>query len=130
MASFCDIMLRMAEEENPDDVRDAEQESEDSALMGAETDPSTATGESDPAKAPEAIRNGINLRPDFWDDFIKIVNDSVGLSALLGVEPDQVTQWGQKVDDALKKVKNQDTNQPDGERKNVIPTGNSIGGTE
>ncbi len=117
------------EGENSDDVRDREQEADDSALMGAETDPSTATGD-DNGKAMEAIRSGLNLRPDFWDDFLKVVNNSDGIASLLGIDAGHVTQWSEKVSDALNKVKEQDANQPEGERKSVIHTGSSTGETE
>ena len=123
-------MLRMAEEENADDIRDREQEADDSALMGAETDPGTATGDDDNGKALEAIRNGLNLLPDFWDDFLKVVNNSDGLASLLGVDAGQVTQWGEKVSNALKKIKDTDANQPEDERKSVIHTRSSTGETE
>ncbi len=106
--------------------RDGAQEADDTSLMGTEVDTSTVT-DVDP-KALDVIRAGINLKEDesFWQDFIRIANNLDGLAALLGVRPDQVGQWGQKVEEALSKVKELDHREPDdaGQTKQeLVPTG-------
>lgn len=74
-----------------------------------------------------AIRNGLGLRRkeecgNFWDDFIKVCNNSQALSELLGVRPEQVSQWSSKIKEALDKVKDEDLTKED--RPKNIKTGN------
>lgn len=59
-------------------------------------------------KAMEAIRNGINVREDFWDDFLLVINNSGALSVLLDVPATKIGAWHQNVKQALDKVKQAD----------------------
>tara|TARA_Y100000034_G_scaffold134066_1_gene201497 strand:+ start:4540 stop:4938 length:399 start_codon:yes stop_codon:yes gene_type:complete len=130
MSSFQRLYEKLASSDL-EGQRDGEQEAEDTSLMGANTDTSTVT-DTDP-KALDAIRAGINLKEDesFWDDFIRIANNSEGLAALLDVRPDQVGQWGQKVQEALSKVKELDHREPDDAGKTeIMPTGGEGQGQE
>jgi hypothetical protein len=73
----------------------------------------------------KAIRAGIHIRDDFWNDFINICNQPEELAELLGVRPEQVSGWGHRVRQTLKKVQDADLN-GDGEEKpkhTVLPTG-------
>ena len=116
MVSFLDLWQFIEQEENPEDERDRGQEAEDTALMGVETDPSTVTGVDE--KAQNAIRTGLNLNPDFWDNFIKITNNNEALGSLLNISSDKISEWGAKVKEALEEIKRQ--NKPE---KEIISTG-------
>lgn len=59
-------------------------------------------------KAMIAIRTGINVSDEFWDDFISVTNNADALAELLGVREDQVRSWGSRVHDALEKVQKAD----------------------
>lgn len=120
MASFADLFMKLREEENPEDIRDTGQETEDTSLMGSEIDPTTVTGED--SNGEEAIRLGINIRPDFWDDFIKISNNADSLSRLLGIDADKISDWPRRVKESLEKVTQEDKSLPS-VRKQVISTG-------
>jgi hypothetical protein len=63
-------------------------------------------------KAMSAIRTGIGVREDFWDDFLKVINNSDGLSALLGVPTTKISEWHSRVKHNLEKVRQAD-NVPD-----------------
>lgn len=113
MASFAEILLKIREEEqqrDADEMRDQDQEQADTSLMGEKPD-SSGIGDGD--EAANAIRSGLNLKPDFWDDFIKLTNNTDALASLLKVDEDQVAQWGALVSSALEKVKSQDQVEPD-----------------
>jgi len=118
MISYADLWQKLKEdEENPEDVRDIEQEEEDTALMGTEIDPTTVTGED--ANGEEAIRLGMNIRHDFWDDFIKMANNADSLSRLLGIDADKISDWPRRVKESLEKVQDEDS----GDRNKMISTG-------
>lgn len=63
-------------------------------------------------RAMSAIRTGIGVREDFWDDFLLVINNSEGLSQLLDVPVTKISGWHDKVRHALDKVKQAD-GQPD-----------------
>ena len=48
-----------------------------------------------------AITTGQDVSDDFWDNFILVCNNKNGVAALLGVTPDRVATWQQKVQEAL-----------------------------
>ena len=48
-------------------------------------------------KIKEIISFGKNIRDDFWDDFILLLNDPDGLSALLGISEDEIVTWHSKI---------------------------------
>lgn len=56
-------------------------------------------------KIKEIIFFGKNIREDFWDDFILLLNDSEGLAALLNVPEDTVATWHHEI---KKNLKNKD----------------------
>jgi len=75
-----------------------------------------------------AIRNGLGLRKkeecgNFWEDFIKVCGNADAFAALLGVRPEQISQWASKVKQALGKVKDSDS-EDTSDRPEVIKTGN------
>jgi hypothetical protein len=59
-------------------------------------------------KAMKAIRLGLNIRDDFWDDFIRLMNSPEAVADLLNLRPDQVSSWGSLVSENLDKVRNAD----------------------
>jgi hypothetical protein len=118
MVSFLDLWQAIYEQEGPDEEeRDIGQEIEDTALMGVEADPSTVTGVDE--KSQNAIRTGLNMSPDFWENFIKVTNNNEALGSLLNISPDKISEWGAKVKEALEEVKRQDK-EPG---KEIISTG-------
>lgn len=59
-------------------------------------------------KAMSAIRTGIGVREEFWDDFLAVVNNSEGLSALLDIPSVKIGAWHEKVRNTLEKVRQAD----------------------
>ncbi len=45
------------------------------------------------SKAADAIRTGINVREDFWDDFLLVINNGSGMAELLSVPLTVVSGW-------------------------------------
>lgn len=63
-------------------------------------------------RAMSAIRTGIGVREEFWDDFLQVINNSEGLAELLEIPVSKISSWHDKVQHALEKVKQAD-NIPD-----------------
>ena len=79
----------------------------------------------------KAIRTGMNISDDFWDNFMQVCNNSEALGELLGVRPDQVAGWGGRIKHNLHRVQQADT-AGDGDDKpktKVMDTGNDLGAT-
>ena len=74
-------------------------------------------------KAMEAIRNGINVREDFWDDFLLVINNSGAMSVLLDVPVTKIGAWHQRVKGALDKVKQADTVPDPKDNSSLLKTG-------
>ena len=51
------------------------------------------------------IQTGKNVNPNFWDEFILVLNNSEGLAELLGVSKGKVLTWRKKIKDQLSKNK-------------------------
>jgi hypothetical protein len=81
---------------------------------------SSSAGES---KASSAIRTGIGVREDFWDDFLAVINNSSGLSELLDVPVTKIASWHQKVKEELDKVKEADQTPDSSSNRKMIHTG-------
>ncbi len=77
------------------------------------------------SKAMAAIRTGLNIGDDFWDNFIQVCNNPDSLAELLDVRSDQVSGWGSRIKENLEKVHKQDSSgQGDAEQKTkVLDTG-------
>lgn len=78
------------------------------------------------SKSMSVIRTGDQLRGkkecgNFWDDFIQLCNDAVGLADLLGARPHEVQLWAAKVREAQEKVKRADSQQDS--KNTMLPTG-------
>lgn len=61
-------------------------------------------------KSSSAIRTGLGIRDDFWDDFLLVINNSDGLSELLDVPVTKISSWHDKIKENLEKVKHNDMN--------------------
>lgn len=83
--------------------------------------------------AMKAIRNGLNIRDNFWDDFLSLLNNREALSDLLGVRPEQMATWASNIKRNLDRVHQADTS-GEGEKEpktQVLDTGgldNDTGG--
>ena len=65
-------------------------------------------GDKTDRKATEAIRTGINIREDFWDDFLLLINNSAALAELLKVPSTRISSWRSRVQRYLDQVKAED----------------------
>ncbi len=59
-------------------------------------------------KAAEAIRAGINIREDFWDDFLLLINSSSALAELFKIPATKISLWRSRVQHYLDQVKAED----------------------
>jgi hypothetical protein len=82
-----------------------------------------AKGNASESKASSAIRTGIGVREDFWDDFLAVINNSSGLSELLDVPVTKIASWHQKVKKELNKVKEADQTPDSSSNRKMIHTG-------
>jgi hypothetical protein len=82
------------------------------------------------SQAVQLVRAGEELRKEdessFWDDFLSLLSNSEGFAELLGVTPEQIMAWPDKIRqirERLEKDKNQKPS--DDEEKEVLPTGDN-----
>lgn len=75
--------------------------------------------------AMQAIRTGLNIRDDFWDDFLSVINNSEALSGLLDVPTTKISSWHSKITDALSQVKHSDETPEVGKNTKMLPTGDN-----
>ena len=47
------------------------------------------------------ISKGLNLNSNFWEDFLRLINNSGEISELLDVPKNKVSTWNSKVNKAL-----------------------------
>lgn len=79
-------------------------------------------------KSMGAIRNGLNVREDFWDDFLLVINNSGGVSELLDVPVTKIAGWHSKVREALDRVKSADAAPEPSDNGKLLKTGLPAGG--
>jgi hypothetical protein len=65
----------------------------------------------------EAIRNGMNLREDFWQDFIAVTNNAEALSILLGIPAIKISKWNSKIKKYLTKYYEEEGHEVDLKKK-------------
>jgi len=82
-------------------------------------------GDNKDTQAKAVVRAGINLRPDFWDDFMSITNDAEGISELLDVPKEKVANWASRIKDMLEDVDETDSEEKGG-RSEIMGTGEDI----
>lgn len=68
-------------------------------------------------KALEAIQSGLNLDEGFWRDFLLLINNSEALGALLGVNPNQIHEWRNRISKNLRKYYEQEEQDVDNLQK-------------
>ena len=76
-------------------------------------------------KAMSAIRTGIGIRDNFWDDFLQVINNSEGLSELLDISTVKISEWHQRIKDALEKINSVDGDQEVKNNEKMLKTGHS-----
>lgn len=59
-------------------------------------------------QALESIQNGMNINPNFWDDFLSVMNNSEALSSLLGIPSFKINKWRNRISKYLTKYYEQD----------------------
>lgn len=67
------------------------------------------------------IETGKNINDSFWHDFLLVLNNSSGLSSLLGVPRSKVITWNKKIKEALKENKEKEINLS--KKHKIIKTG-------
>jgi len=75
------------------------------------------------ARMVAAIRAGLNIDPNFWNDFLRLCN-SPALPYLLGVNKSTISQWPAKIREYLTHVETMDSQDASRNKKaNLITTG-------
>jgi len=74
-------------------------------------------------KSMSAIRTGINIRDDFWDDVLQLINNSENLSVLLDVPNEKIITWRERIKHALAKVQDADKSEDVHKKNKMIKTG-------
>jgi hypothetical protein len=74
-------------------------------------------------KGMEAIRNGINIRDDFWNDFLLVINNAGALSELLDIPVTKIGSWHSRIKQALDKVQQADAVPDPKDKGEMIKTG-------
>lgn len=59
-------------------------------------------------QAIEAIQNGMNINPNFWDDFLAVMNNSEALASLLGIPSFKIYKWRGRISKYLTKYYEQE----------------------
>ena len=54
--------------------------------------------------AISVVKTGLQVDEDFWENFLRIMNNSSGLSELLDVPSEKIAQWHSRIKDALKEI--------------------------
>jgi hypothetical protein len=111
MASFAQILERMNEERS---IR----EQSGAATDGADEPALLDSGEQ--TEVSKLIDIGKNLNSEFWDNLIKICNNTEALAELLGARADQVETWAANIKQALSKAEEDEGS----EKKKMVSTGN------
>lgn len=80
------------------------------------------------SKAMRVVRTGIGLRNNkdcgnFWDDFISVCNDGEGLSELLEVPADKISNWASRVKEMMDKVDGEDDQITTEKKSKIVSTG-------
>lgn len=74
-------------------------------------------------KAMSAIRTGIGVHDEFWDEFLLVINNSEGISQLLDIPTTKISGWHDKVKHALNKVKQADSSTDVKDNGKLLKTG-------
>lgn len=74
-------------------------------------------------RAMSAIRTGLGVNDSFWDDFLKVINNSEGLSELLEIPVTKISKWHANVKNVLEKVRSSDGTPSQKKNKKLLKTG-------
>jgi hypothetical protein len=74
-------------------------------------------------RAMSAIRTGIGVRDEFWDDFLAVLNNSQDLSELLDIPVEKISSWRGKIQNALEKVRDADSDPEQKKNGKLMKTG-------
>jgi len=55
-------------------------------------------------KAISVVKTGLQVDENFWENFLRVMNNSSGLSELLDVPSEKITKWHSRIKDALKEI--------------------------
>lgn len=61
--------------------------------------------ESFETKSTRAIKTGLNIRDDFWEDFLRLCSNVTALAELLDVSEEKINSWFETIKSNLEKVK-------------------------
>jgi hypothetical protein len=75
------------------------------------------------SKEMSAIRTGLGIDANFWDNFLLVINNSEGLSELLDVPEMKILNWGQKIKQVLDQVKDVDGSPVVHDKQKLLKTG-------
>jgi len=73
--------------------------------------------------ATKAIRNGIGISKNFWDDFLLLLNNAEAVSDLLDVPVEKIGTWRESINKAIDKVHASDGEVIPKEKKRLLKTG-------
>lgn len=74
-------------------------------------------------KSMSAIRTGLGVRDEFWDDFLLVINNSEGISQLLDIPTTKISSWHDKVKHVLNNVRQADTSPDVKDNGKLLKTG-------
>lgn len=74
------------------------------------------------SRALAVVKAGLNIRPDFWDDFLKICNQPA-LNELLGVRKEVIAKWPSLIRDSIQEIERQNSQEAATKKAEVIRTG-------
>lgn len=72
--------------------------------------------------AIRAIRNGLNIDENFWENFISMIGNADSVSVLLDIPKEKITGWASKIRQLIEKVQNMDSSS-DKNKNKMINTG-------
>lgn len=72
--------------------------------------------------AIRAIRSGLNVNENFWEDFISMIGNSDAVAVLLDIPKEKITGWASRIRQLLEKIQNMDSSS-DKTKHKMINTG-------
>lgn len=71
-------------------------------------------------RAVSAIETGIGIDEEFWDKFLRLLNNSDSLSELLDVPTTTISKWHDRIKSAMEKREAGKAEKPTGKNKKLI----------
>jgi DnaJ-domain-containing protein 1 len=82
----------------------------------------TLMNQNDEEMAIRAIRSGLNVNENFWEDFISMIGNSDAVAVLLDIPKEKITGWASRIRQLLEKIQNMDSSS-DKTKHKMINTG-------